>query len=306
MKRFTKVLTGSGPGAASLLAMVFLAACASRAPLVEVEKANAAYTQAAEDQDVARYGSVQLYEAKKDLDEANSLAKGDAEVANHKARLAITRIDIARSAAATGRAREETAKLFDQRDKLLLEARTVAAERALAEAGLAKTRALTAEERARAAEAARKAAEASAKTAQMALSDLQGQQTERGYVLTLGGDILFDTGKSAVNPGAMQQLFRVVTFLRENTDRQLLVEGHTDAVGSDSSNQALSQRRAESVAAFLIKNGIAPERVVTRGYGESRPIVGNETPAGRQQNRRVEIVILNPGESASQAAAQEG
>jgi len=297
MSRFTTLLNESGPKAASVLALVILAGCAGQAPLVDVERANAAYEQAAQDEDVARYASVQLYEAKQELDKANNLEKSEPDNASHRARIALTGINVARSVAVTGRTRDETKLLFEQRDKLLLESRTLAAEKALAEAGLATTRAQTAEERA-------KAAEAAAKAAQMALSELQGKQTERGYVLTLGGDIMFDTGKSVLNPGAQQQLFRVVTFLRENPDRQLLVEGHTDAVGSESTNLSLSQRRADSVTAFLAQNGIAGSRVATRGYGESRPIVGNDTPAGRQQNRRVEIVILNPGKTASEAAAQ--
>jgi outer membrane protein OmpA-like peptidoglycan-associated protein len=297
MSRFTALLIKSGPRAAGVLALVFLAGCASQAPLVDVESANAAYEQAAQDTDVARYAAVQLYEAKQVLDKANGLVKTDPANASHQARIALTGINVARSVAVTGRTRTETKALFEQRDKLLLESRTLAAEKALAEAGRANTRAQTAEQRA-------KAAEDAAKAAQIALSDLQGKQTDRGYVLTLGGDIMFDTGKAVVNPGAMQQLFRIVTFMRENPDRQLLVEGHTDAVGSEGSNLSLSQRRADSVAAFLSQNGISGSRLATRGYGESRPIVGNDTPAGRQQNRRVEIVILNPGQTASEAAAQ--
>jgi outer membrane protein OmpA-like peptidoglycan-associated protein len=72
---------------------------------------------------------------------------------------------------------------------------------------------------------------------------------------------------------------------------QVQVEGHTDSVGSEDYNQQLSERRADSVRTYLVRQGIAPGAVGTAGYGESQPVVSNNTPAGRQQNRRVELVI---------------
>jgi OOP family OmpA-OmpF porin len=80
-------------------------------------------------------------------------------------------------------------------------------------------------------------------------------------------------------------------------DRKVLIEGHTDSSGSASYNSDLSQRRANAVEALLINQGVDPTRIVARGYGESYPVATNDTAAGRQQNRRVEIVILKPGAS---------
>ncbi len=76
------------------------------------------------------------------------------------------------------------------------------------------------------------------------------------------------------------------------------MEGHTDSTGTKEYNLGLSERRAETVAQFLAENGIARGRAVARGYGKAYPVAGNETAAGRQRNRRVEIVILDPGEKA--------
>ena len=130
------------------------------------------------------------------------------------------------------------------------------------------------------------------------LAELEAQKTERGLVLTLG-DVLFDVDEATLKAGATQSLSRLIAFLKEYPDRQVLVEGHTDSTGTEQYNLGLSQRRAESVVQFLTLNGISPERAIARGYGKAYPVAGNETAAGRQRNRRVEIVILDPGEKAA-------
>jgi outer membrane protein OmpA-like peptidoglycan-associated protein len=95
----------------------------------------------------------------------------------------------------------------------------------------------------------------------------------------------------------VQNLGRLAAFLKDYPDRAVLVEGHTDNTGSDEYNQSLSERRAESVRSFLISDGVDAQRVLARGYGKSYPIAGNDSAAGRQLNRRVEIVILKAGQS---------
>jgi outer membrane protein OmpA-like peptidoglycan-associated protein len=89
-----------------------------------------------------------------------------------------------------------------------------------------------------------------------------------------------------------------VTFLKEFPDREVVVEGYTDSTGSGVYNLELSQQRANSVQSFLVGNGISPDRIVARGYGEAYPVAPNDTAAGRQKNRRVEIIILHAGEQA--------
>jgi outer membrane protein OmpA-like peptidoglycan-associated protein len=127
------------------------------------------------------------------------------------------------------------------------------------------------------------------------LAELKTKETERGLVYTLE-DVLFEYDKADLKAGAMRKLYPLVTFLREQPRRDILIEGHTDSTGSESYNLDLSQRRAAAVRDFLVSNGIDPERVTARGYGKAYPVASNTTEAGREQNRRVEVVILREGE----------
>jgi outer membrane protein OmpA-like peptidoglycan-associated protein len=125
--------------------------------------------------------------------------------------------------------------------------------------------------------------------------ELAARRTDRGLVVTLSEDVLFDVDRSEIKPGGAQELARVADFLRNHPDRNILVEGHTDSTASDAYNLALSQRRANAVEDLLISLGVEPTRIEGRGYGEQLPVATNDTAAGRQQNRRVELVILDPG-----------
>jgi OmpA-OmpF porin, OOP family len=129
------------------------------------------------------------------------------------------------------------------------------------------------------------------------LSELKATQTEKGIVLTLG-DILFETGKANLMPGAMHSIDILVDFLKKYPKRNVLIEGFTDSTGSETYNLGLSQRRADAVRDALIARSIGAERVTTKGYGERFPVTSNATSAGKQQNRRVEIIILEEGMSA--------
>ena len=261
---------------ALLLACAAVIAGCATAPNADLERARASYQAAAQDPDVSRYASVSLYEAKKDLDRAEAEYAGDNDEAetSHLARMSEARVNIARANAETGRARADTQQLFETREKLQLEART----------------------------AQMSAAEARAREAEKALADLQAERTSRGIVLNFAGDVLFDVNQSVISPGARSSLDRVAAFLRENPKREVVVEGHTDSTGSDEYNMALSQRRADAVGNYLISGGISGTRIVTRGYGETVPVASNDNAAGRQQNRRVSILILNEGEKASGSA----
>ncbi len=111
-------------------------------------------------------------------------------------------------------------------------------------------------------------------------------------VLNMPGNITFEVDKSDVKPNFVEVLHSVTLVLNEYKSTMIEVAGHTDSTGSDSYNQMLSQQRAQAVSNVLIQNGVQPVRVDTVGYGESRPIASNSTPAGRQQNRRVELTLL--------------
>ena len=129
------------------------------------------------------------------------------------------------------------------------------------------------------------------------LAGLPARQTDRGLVVTLSQDLLFDVDRAEIKPGGAQELMRVADYLRDHPDRNVLIEGHTDSTASDTYNLALSQRRANAVEDFLIAQGVDPTRIEARGYGEQLPVATNDTAAGRQQNRRVELVVLEPGQA---------
>jgi chemotaxis protein MotB len=137
------------------------------------------------------------------------------------------------------------------------------------------------------------------------------QMLEKGLVITFVSEILFDSGKAKVRPEAYASLNKVAKVLKENVpDLDIGIEGHTDNVpikySGWKSNWELSSARAMSVLHYLVdKDGISPDRVAAIGYGEYRPVASNNTKEGRQQNRRVEIVILPKTTKAKSFSAQQ-
>jgi outer membrane protein OmpA-like peptidoglycan-associated protein len=113
-------------------------------------------------------------------------------------------------------------------------------------------------------------------------------------VITLG-DVLFDTNRSKLKSGGARNTQKLADFLRQYPQRTVMIEGYTDSSGDSEHNQELAEQRASSVRMALLGMGIANERIVARGYGDSYPVAGNDTAAGRQLNRRVEIVISDDG-----------
>lgn len=125
--------------------------------------------------------------------------------------------------------------------------------------------------------------------------DIEGAKIERvgeGIKITFASGILFDVGKSAVKPDAQTNLQNLSKILNKYEDTEILVEGHTDATGSEDSNMDLSLRRAQSVSNYLQTWQVMPTRLHIQGYGETQPVASNETAEGRQANRRVEIAIF--------------
>jgi outer membrane protein OmpA-like peptidoglycan-associated protein len=104
-------------------------------------------------------------------------------------------------------------------------------------------------------------------------------------------DVLFDTARYSLRPIAREKLAKVAGIVSGHPGLRLSVEGHTDSVGSDDYNQRLSEQRGESVRDYLTEQGMASNSVTSRGFGKTQPVASNDTAAGRQQNRRVELVI---------------
>ncbi|MDZ7680933.1 MAG: OmpA family protein [Fodinibius sp.] len=158
---------------------------------------------------------------------------------------------------------------------------------------LAQVQEMEAEEARRRAEQSRiEAREAQMRSEQLAarLTELEAEKTERGLVVNLR-NVFFDTGKITLKEGSKENLAKLARFLIEYPERKILVEGFTDNVGSEALNKRLSEQRAEAVKDALVAIGVEPNRVTTQGYGESYAVADNSTQAGRQQNRRVEVVI---------------
>ena len=247
---------------------------------VALEEARTAYAQAQQDPQVAAYAPVALREAEEAVRRAEQAWEKDKDVreVQNMAAVARRRVEVARAAADKKRAEEEVAQLGAERERVLLEARTRQAERAQREADQAyqQVRSVTSRE--------------AQLEQELAALQANARETERGLVLTLG-DVLFGSGQATLTPGAMHRLQTLVTVLKAHPERQVTIEGYTDSVGSESYNLGLSQRRAEAVRDFLVQNGVDAARITARGYGAAAPIAPNTTEAGRQQNRRVEVII---------------
>ena len=125
------------------------------------------------------------------------------------------------------------------------------------------------------------------------------RETTRGLVISLS-DILFDVDKATLRSGSEQNVRRIAAILNQYPEHQIAVEGHTDATGGDAYNQRLSEDRAASVRASLVAGGVDPGRITSRGYGKTQPVATNESAEGRQQNRRVEVIVLGAGRLAGQ------
>lgn len=259
-----------------------------------LDRARTSYEQAQQNEQLNAHAPIAIYEAEIALRRAEHAweRNEDREEVEHLAYIAEKKLKIARATARQTMAEAQIQQLAAERETVILEARSREAEQARQGE----------EARAREAERARREAQearAQAKKLEQLIAELRAVQTERGLVINLG-DVLFESAKADLKPGAIRNVSLLAAFLKEYPKRSVLIEGHTDNVGSESYNLALSQRRADAVRNFLIQNGISPKRIIARGYGEAYPVTSNEIEVGRQQNRRVEVVILREGESTVQ------
>jgi outer membrane protein OmpA-like peptidoglycan-associated protein len=264
-----------------------LGACASAPPPnAALETARAQVNAAQTDPNVAQYDPLDLQAARQDLAAAEQAnAHRDEPQTNQMAYIAAQTARLAQERAAAKAEDARIAQGTAERDRIQAQARSREANAALAQrnAALEQANAATLQSAQLQAQSAQLQAEVDA---------LKAKQTDRGIVLTLG-DVLFDTGRATLNPGAAMKLDRLAAFLNEHPDRRVQIEGFTDSVGSDAYNQDLSERRAEAVKAALTMRGIDSSRIATEGYGKAYPVASNSDSGGRQLNRRVEVVIGN-------------
>jgi outer membrane protein OmpA-like peptidoglycan-associated protein len=315
------------PGALKYLplavALALAAGCAI-SPLAEdqLAQARAAYAAAQQNAQVARHAPSELDLAGRTLNQAERLARegADSDQVRHIAYVAEQRAYTARELALARAAEAQIADATQARNRVLLEARAQEAEQARQRAEQARTQAeqaktqaelakLDAEQGRMQAERAQREREqalrarqdreaqlnAEMKRFESELRDLRAQATDRGWVLSLGSEMLFDPGQASLKPGGRQSVERIAQALQRHPERRIMVEGFTDSTGSEELNQRLSEQRAEAVRQALVQAGVPVYRITTRGYGEAMPIASNDTAAGRQLNRRVQIVLSPEG-----------
>jgi outer membrane protein OmpA-like peptidoglycan-associated protein len=299
---------------ATLITIALLAGCSSiPASNSTLEQARSDYRRAQDNPQVVSLAPGELKQAGESLDQANGAwNRGDSrDKVDHLAYVAKQQVAIAEQTASQKAAELAVSNASAERDRARLDARTREADSAEQRAENAKRSAENAQRSAefaqRQAAGERQAANDANQNAQLArqqaqdaesrnqqleaqLRDLEAKKTNRGMVITFG-DVLFDTNQAQLKSGGMRNVQKLAEFFRQYPQRKVMIEGFTDSTGSDGRNQDLSNQRAGSVRTALLGMGVGDERIATRGYGEAFPVAGNDSAAGRQLNRRVEVII---------------
>jgi outer membrane protein OmpA-like peptidoglycan-associated protein len=286
---------------------------AARNAIVTAEEARVMAVKKKAEEEAAAASAAREALAKAQAD-AEAKRRADAEAAKAQAEAAKAQAEAAKAEAERMKAEAEKAarEAAQQRE---------AAEKAKQEADAARG-AAEAQQRALAVEAekARKAAEESDRLRQQAEQEkaelrarllaqlksvLDTRDSARGLIASMS-DVLFKTGSYELLGGARERLAKVSGIVLAHPGLHLEVEGHTDSVGGDDYNQQLSERRAQAVRDYLVQQGIPDGTIVSRGFGKTRPVASNDTPEGRQQNRRVELVISGDAIGGKSTAALGG
>jgi outer membrane protein OmpA-like peptidoglycan-associated protein len=240
----------------ALLALsIGLSACASK-PNANLEQARNNYATLQTDPLAVKVAALETKDASEALESAETAyrEKEDVKQVDQLAYLANQRIEVARQTIALRSTEANLEKTAAQRTQARLEAR-----------------------------------DAQIKQLQ---NSLNAKQTSRGTLVTFS-DVLFDLNRAELKPGGMHDVIKLAQFLQDNPERKVLVEGYTDSTGAAQYNQSLSERRAYSVRAALVRQGVGPERIVAQGYGKEYPVASNSDASGRAMNRRVEVTISN-------------
>jgi outer membrane protein OmpA-like peptidoglycan-associated protein len=275
--------TRCGSLAMGMLAATLLQACAGTpAQNAQFNQAQEDYAAASSDPKVIQAAPEQLRDASGNLHQAAVLLQHRApqDDVDHYAHLASLNVTTARELADADASQASVRQAAGRRSELQLQSSQRQTRQAQSEAANANAQAASASV----------AADAAQERNAALLEALDAKQTDRGLVLTLGS-VMFDSGAADLNSGGERNLDKLVQFLRDNPGRNVRVEGYTDSTGSAVYNRDLSRRRADAVRTALVDSGLDMRRIVIKGFGEEFPVAGNDTASGRQQNRRVEIVI---------------
>lgn len=269
---------------ATAVASLILVGCAQTSAPEGSANVRNKLTRLQANQELASRAPVAIKEAEEAV-RAAEVPESDRDLAEHRVLMADRKVEIAAAQAQARLYEDQRAGLSKASERARLDSRTREADSARLDAELAR-------EDARLARGDAEEARLKEEELRRQLDEFNAKETERGIVITLG-DVLFATGRAELRGGAPEGLRKLAAFLQQYPDRSIAIEGHTDSVGSESSNFNLSQRRADTVQAFLANQGVATNRMRTVGMGEGSPVASNDTNTGRQQNRRVEVIIEN-------------
>ncbi len=269
--------------------------CSTPPRTAELQNARNLYASAQANPVVSRNAPVSLYEAGQSLDRAEKA--DNEEQQRHYAYVAQKQTEQAVSEASQKAEEQRMTQLGEQRDRIVLESREREAAQARAQAQMsqqqaaaAQQQAMSAREQAQAAREQARLATDQARQLESQLSELKARETNRGLMLTMT-DVMFAPNKTVLTPGGLLSINKLADILIQNPNEKVLIEGHTDNTGSAVHNQQLSEQRANAVRDALVARGVSPDRMATRGLGEAFPVASNDTSAGRQQNRRVDIIV---------------
>ena len=259
-------------GLITVIAGAMLAGCSTTPDRnARLEDARNSYRYAQDDPQVTGLAALELKEAGDALARADIAwtQRQDPVKVDHLAYVAQRKVAIAQETAKRKGAEASVSQSEAERAKIQLAGRTEEADQARQQAQNAETRTRQLESQ---------------------LAELNANKTERGLVVTLH-DVLFDTNRARLKPGGVREVQKLADVLDKHPQRTVAIEGFTDSTGSDERNQELSEQRANAARDALLGMGISANRITTRGYGKSLPVASNATQAGRQLNRRVEILF---------------
>jgi len=277
-----------------------------RKPLIAVSREAVQTAEDARAIAIKKMDEMRLADERQDSADAKAKAEGDADDANRRKERA--EFDTARAQAATAQAESDTATAREAKRQAEADAANAQSATAQAQSNLASSQAASATALSAAqadAEQSRLAAQQSQLNAQQADTDkaamraklseqlnsiLQTRDSARGLIVSMS-DVLFDTGRFSLKPGAREKLAKVAGILLAYPGLNIQVGGYTDNVGGDAMNQTLSENRASSVRDYLVQEGVSTNSVSAKGFGNTLPVASNGNSAGRQQNRRVELLV---------------